>query len=506
MTLANVSWHRDPLARVSYERRPLLPWGAPPPQYHLLTVDTGEHRFLRRICDALGMRTVQLWVEASVSPADFNRVRADGLITALGECDGRTVAIAWSDFRVNAASFGRGNSRRFSAFLRYLRQLPDPTPLVYVVQSAGVSLMEGRTAFSDAFGLWPELLRLAEDHLVLTCATGKCLGLAPLLFGLGHYRVAVAGRTEVNLTGPEVIRLFFGEGFDFAQRAAAERCVERHDLVHEIVPSVDAALELFRALLAAGAPAAVPTTLDSLGERTAALLTAFLDGPPRELVPGWCSRVRLFVGTRHGRSLGLFVNPLERSNNLITVRTLEKYAAGLDLFDAMRLPIASLLDSPGLDPRFEQSDANNIRKILWVGEKIIRYPHGAMGVVTGRCFGGATTLAFPKVFGGWRAVALRGAQLGLMHERIVDRVLSGSARLLEQWREVAAGQAPGFGALLEEGSLDAVIDVTDLPAEIDEFLAQHPSPHPTRPFLTVSPERPRRSGARRALGQGGRTR
>jgi len=506
MTLANVWRQRDPIARVSYQRRPLLPWGAPPPQYHLLTVETGEHRFLRQVCDGLGIRTLQVWVEASVSPADFDRIRCDGLVTALGECDGRTIAIAWSDFRVNAASFGRANSRRFAAFLRHLCQLPDPTPLLYVVHSAGVSLMEGRTAFSDAFGLWPELLRFAEDRLVLTCATGKCLGLAPLLYGLGHYRVAVAGRTEVNLTGPEVIRLFFGEGIDFAQHAAAERCVERHDLVHEIVPSLDAALELFRSLLATGGPFSDSGTCASLGQRTAAVLMSFLDGPPRELVPGWCPRVRLFLGARHGRPLGLFVNPLERSNNMITVRTLEKYAAGLDLFRAMGLPIVSLLDSPGLDPRFEQSDANNIRKILWVGDKIIRYPHGAMGVVTGRCFGGATTLAFPKVFGGWRAVALRGAQLGLMHERIVDRVLSGSPRLLAQWREVAAGQAPGFADLLEEGSLDAVIEVTDLPAEIDEFLAQHPSCRLTRPILTVSGDRPRRSGARRALGREGRTR
>src|SRR5207249_1585512 len=81
-----------------------------------------------------------------------------------------------------------------------------------------------------------------------------------------------------------------------------------------------------------------------------------LDAAPREVVPGWCPRVRLFIGTHRGKPLGLLVNPLERSNNMITVRTLEKYGAGLDLFRALRLPIVSVLDSPGIDPRCEQDD------------------------------------------------------------------------------------------------------------------------------------------------------
>jgi acetyl-CoA carboxylase carboxyltransferase component len=186
--------------------------------------------------------------------------------------------------------------------------------------------------------------------------------------------------------------------------------------------------------------------------------------------------VRLFLGTRNGKPLGLFLNPLEQSNNLISVRTLEKYAAGLDLFRALGAPIVSFLDSPGIDPRVDQSDANNLRKMLWVGEKIIRYPHGAMAVVTARCFGGATTLAFPKVFGGLSAVALRGSRIGTMDERIIDRLLNGSPRLLAEWRHVAAQQGPECEDLLQEGIMDALVDPAELPHEIDRFLARAARP------------------------------
>jgi acetyl-CoA carboxylase carboxyltransferase component len=442
------------------------------PDYHWITIEPGQHRFLNPVFAGFGFGSLQLWIDADVPANRFERSHCQGLVTAAGEFRGRPVAIAWSDFRVNAAAFGHDNSKRFSAFLSHLgRPGAGRIPLIYCVNSAGVSLMEGRRVFADGFALWPDLLAYSEHSPLFTCAIGKCLGLAPLLFGLGHYRVAVAAQTQVNLAGPEVIRMFFGEKIDFTERAAAERFHERNDLVQELVPSVDAAFARFRGLLTgrAATDAAPPA---SLGQRSAALLLPFAKETLQEVIPGWCDRVRLFLGTRNGTRVGIFLNPLERSNNMVTVRTLEKYAAGLDLFRALRVPIVSFLDSPGVDPRFDQSDANNLRKMLWVGEKIIHYPHGAMGVVAGRCFGGSATLAFPKVFGGFRSIAIRGSRFGAMHESIISRLLGGSPRLLRQWNEVAARQGPGLEDLLSAGSLDAVIDPAELPREIDRFLAQ----------------------------------
>jgi acetyl-CoA carboxylase carboxyltransferase component len=439
------------------------------PSYHWITVETGGQRFLRPVAAPLGLEALRVWTEAGVSADGFDRIRASGLVTATGLINGKLVALAWSDFRVNAGSYGQANSRRFVAFLRELdRRGAGPVPLLYFVNSAGISLMEGRRAFSDAFAIWPALLDHSSRHPLLTCATGKCLGLAPLLFGLGAYRMAVAGQTQLNLTGPEVIAMFFGEQVNFGECAGAERFVAKNDLIHELVPSIEVACLRMKALLS---PGSMVERARPDGAATS-LIGPFLDAPPQEVIPGWCDRLRLFLGTRNGRPLGIFINPPDRSNNLITIRTLEKYAAGLDLFRALGHPIVSFLDSPGVDPRFEQSDANNFRRMLWVGEKIIRYPHGSMGVVTRRCFGGATTLVFPKVFSGMRVVALRGSDLGAMHRSIVSRLLAGSPRLLEQWETVAAQQGPGLEDLLENGSLDAVIDPAELPGEIDGFLAR----------------------------------
>ena len=443
--------------------------------YHWITVQAGPHRFLKTVFDSLGVRSLRVFIDSSVTAESFDRGSCGGLFVALGTCHGRTVAIAWSDFRVNAGSYSHDNSRRFSAFLRQLRLEADGgPPLLYVVSSAGLSLMEGRALFSDAFQLWPDLLAYAREHLVLTCAVGKCLGLAPLLYGLGHYRMAVAGRTHINLTGPEVMKLFFGERVDFEHHASVEEIHDHNDLVHELVASVEEAFERWKGILVPELRTR-PASLEA-NPKMAALLGSFLDDAPQELVPGGCSSVRLFLGTRCSQPLGIFINPPRQSNNLITVRTLEKYAAGLDVFGAMGVPIVSFLDSPGVDPRFDQSDANNIRRMLWVGEKIIQYPHGSMGVVTGRCFGGASTLCFPKIFGARRVLALRGSTFGTMQSGIIDRLLHQSPRLREQWRQTAAEQGPDLEDLLASGTLDAVIDPHELPGEIDRFLAHLDGP------------------------------
>ena len=471
------------------------PLARPVDRYHLIPAGPGALRLLRPVQSLCSAPGPELWIEREVSQASFRRTDCRGLITALAHWRGRQVAIVWNDFRVEAGSFGHANARRFAAFLNHLAGMPGRVPLIYVVSSAGVSMMEGRSAFAHAFALWPALRRYAKDHLVMTCATGRCLGLAPLLFGLGHYRVAVAGATQLNLTGPEVLRAFFGASIDFDQCASAERGIGRNDLVHELVPSVEAAMDQFAALLASPPVGAWPA---DLGPATRALLASFLDGPPREVMAGRCARVRLFLGVRRGIRLGVFVNPLERSDNLVTVRTLAKYSAGLDLMQALRLPIVSCLDSPGVDPRFEQSDANNIRTMLQVGGQVISYPHGMMGVVTRRCFGGASTLSFPKVFGGTRAVALRGATIGMMHDRIVGKLLAGSPRLLAQWQAVAARQGQELEDLLADGTLDAVVRADQLAGEVDRFIAavRKPRLHRTRRSTGVPVLALRRVGPR----------
>src|SRR5581483_10434819 len=117
--------------------------------------------------------------------------------------------------------------------------------------------------------------------------------------------------------------------------------------------------------------------------------------------------VRAFLVQKKGTGerLGVLINPPGNTNNMISAETLQKYSDALDFFKALRVPAISMLDAPGIDPRIEQMDKGILKLAVDVSAKIIDYPHGLMGVVVGRCYGGSSVLAFPKYFGSKRIVA-----------------------------------------------------------------------------------------------------
>jgi hypothetical protein len=83
-----------------------------------------------------------------------------------------------------------------------------------------------------------------------------------------------------------------------------------------------------------------------------------------------------------------------------------------------------------------------------------------------------------------------------MDPRIIERQLSGSPRLLTQWKESAARQDTGLSDLLANGTLDAVVELADLPSEVDHFLAR------VKPVLRLLPPRPSREYAARRSSPG----
>jgi acetyl-CoA carboxylase carboxyltransferase component len=457
-----------------------------------------DHRFLAALRPLFSSPSVEAWGREDLT--ELERTDCDGLLCLRGWLNGSRVGVVQCDFRVNGGSFGHDNSKRLTSFLEQMSACG--APVFMAVNSIGVRIMEGRTVFGDAFSIWPALTRFRKTGLLITLAMGKCLGLGALLYGLGHYRMAVGEETHINLTGPEVMKLFFGEKFSFEDFASAERQSRSTDLVHELVADRAAGFERAKALLGLANPSlplpsgismlseipGLPQQRDLIREK----LNSILDevSPHRfELFPELSPIVKIFITERDGQKIGVFVNPPGNANNMITIEALQKYAAGLDFFRSIGVPVVSLLDSPGADPRLEQSDRNNIRSMIWVGDKIIFYPHGTMGIVIGRCFGGATTLGFPKVFGGLKTLVLKGAKLGVIHESIIRTLLSGSPRLLSTWETVHAKETSDAADLIASGIVDQQIEQAEIGGQISLFIEELRSRSLLKNLLKLSDRR-----------------
>lgn len=395
----------------------------------------------------------------------LKRSQSDGAWMIVGRAGTRPVAVIWHDFRVNGGSYGKALSTRMKAFLTMCGRAR--LPLVLKISSVGVRFMEGRTVFDPAFELVPALLAYKEKNLVVAVAHGQTVGLGALSFRIAHYRIAVAEKTYISLTGPQVCDLVFGADASFEEMASAAAEYEKADYVSELVPTLSDALARARTVLdcALGSAAPAATGDGAAEDQTGAFIAAFTDSAV-ELFPGRDAKLRVFIATIDGHRFGVFINPLENVDNMIRVATMDLFEDALDLFQHLELPVLSLLDTPGTDPRADDANRRVISRLVEVGGRIIAYPFPKMGIVIGRGYGGASILGFPKVFGGCAAFALNTARVGIMHAGIIGQLLSGSPRLQSQWAQVSKTQKIDMSDMVEAGALDAVIQREDIRAVV----------------------------------------
>src|SRR5262245_34892536 len=155
-----------------------------PNGYSRIPLSLEEHRFLSGLQSLLDPGTVRAFV--SSSDTGFSRISCDGFATLEGTSQGRPMGVVYNDFRIRGGSFGKEPSRRLA---RFLDELGDRgTPVLMVLNSIGVRLMEGRSVFHDALSVLPAIERFTNRSTLYTFTPGRCLGLGALAFMMGHYR------------------------------------------------------------------------------------------------------------------------------------------------------------------------------------------------------------------------------------------------------------------------------------------------------------------------------
>ncbi len=196
----------------------------------------------------------------------------------------------------------------------------------------------------------------------------------------------------------------------------------------------------------------IPQTLNELLD--------LIPGEKREVFEQLEVGVRVYLVNYRGLKYGLFINPPGRPN-LFRTETIIKYSEALKLFKKMRLPVFSFVDTPGADPRVEENDKGMIRELNELAMQIMDYPYFKMGVVTGRCYGGASIVCFPYFFGGQPVVALEGSNIGIMGNQIISKLLSSSKRLHAVWEMNAAMERDDLGDFVEMGMIEKVMLVSE---------------------------------------------
>lgn len=443
-------------------------------------VDTSELKFLPVLKSLFTESTVFVWGQEQV-----DRIALDGIATLKGNIGTLEVGVIYNDFRVNGGSFGQAASLRVTSFIKELTK--NNTPLIFIFNTIGLRIMEGRTTFDDAFSIIPALLEHKKTAPFFTLSLGLTLGIGAILFRLGHYRIAVENESYINLTGPEVIKKFFGQELDFESIASARNQFVNSSLIQEIVPTKEAAATKIKNFLLFTQQDVQITNYEprSFGEYIGSCAIEHLNTPEKnikkvlnyfngssiEVFNQLNPLVRTFIAKHHGQLLGVLVNPPGNPNNMLTAASLQRYQYALDLFESLKLPIISFLDTAGIDPRTQNyKDKDIISEFANTTQKIIDYPFSKMGFFCGRGYGGANVLGIPKIYGAAATYAIEGSKIGIMHPSLIESLLSGSPRLLEKWRQAHEKETDDLADLIAKGTIDAVVREADVSGIISNFM------------------------------------
>ncbi len=437
-----------------------------------------DFRFLSTLTSIYGEDAqVELYWDSAV---EFNRIQADGVIAVRGTVNEQTVSVILNDFRVNGGSFGQKNMNRMNQFISAIDA--HEGSLIFILNTLGARFTEGRSLFTEVFSMIPSLQRYRKNHLYVAATLGKCLGMGALFLGQAHYRIALGADSLINLTGPEVVSLFFGkESTDFRTFASATHQQKTNSLIHEILPDAESLYRRLRELVSFPAHTMDDAAENLLipdeknpkylkSERVLVKILKEIGSHACEIFPQLSSVARTFLVRREGKTIGVIMNPPLHPNNLLTVRAVDRSQFAMDLFAALKIPVISVIDSPGGDPRASESDADAILKMVNLVHTMIEYPHGKMGIVSGRCFGGSCMFAFPKIFGSLRTVALEGAKIGIISESIVEKILESNPRMRQEWQENQKADLPDLSDMIAGEHLDAIVAIPELGQEISTFL------------------------------------
>src|SRR6185295_6606333 len=300
---------------------------------------------------------------------------ADGVITGVGEIEGRPVAVACYDFTVLGGSMGDVGERKVTR-LRDLA-LKDRIPIVWLVDSAGARLEAGGdidprriAGFADTGYLFREQVVLSGVVPQVAAMVGPGAAGTAYIPGLADFVPMVKGTSSIAIGGPYLVESTVGEKVNEEELGGSRVHNEISGVADAEYPDDAACLQAIREYLSffpSHCEEKPPrrATQDPPDRRDDALLDAVPESPRQafDMHKGILSLVddRKFfpIKPRFARNLitglaridgypvGIVANNSMFYGGVLDVNSADKAARFINLCDAFNVPLVFLQDVPG---------------------------------------------------------------------------------------------------------------------------------------------------------------
>ena len=361
---------------------------------------------------------------------------ADGVLTGIGQIEGRRVCYMANDSTVKAGSWGRRSVEKIIRILETAERLR--LPMVYLVDSAGARI-------TDQVEMFPGRRHGGRIFFMQTRLSGLvpqvCLLLGPSAAG-GAYIPAfcdlvimVEGNASMYLGSPRMAQMVIGEDVTLEEMGGARMHCSVSGcgdvLVDDEQAGIDAVRRYLRSLPSScdegpplAAPAA-PASARSLASIIPAdqnrafnmrkLIEALVDADSIfEIKELFAPELITAFARIDGKPVGLLANQPMAKGGVLFVDSADKAARFIWLCDAFNIPLLFLADVPG----FMIGTAVERAGIIRSGAKMISAVSEAtvptISVIVRKCYGAGLYAMCGPAFGPDACLALPSAQIAVM--------------------------------------------------------------------------------------------
>lgn len=313
---------------------------------------------------------------------DKKYMPADGVVTGIGQVDGRPVAAYSQDFTVAGGSLGNIHAQKICNVMDYA--VKAGMPVIGINDSGGARIQEGVESLSGYGKIFFRNVYASGVVPQITIIAGPCAGGAAYSPALTDFIIMVRDSGSMFITGPEVIKAVTGQKCTMEEIGSAAANASVSGNIHFVAENDQHAIEIARKLLSF-----LPSNnIMDPPHRLNAPLDLSIDVDIRDLVPedpkepidahAVISRVvddgdflevqrdfakNIIVGFARiqGVVVGIVSNQPKVKAGTLDIDASDKSARFIRFCNVFNIPIVTFVDVPGFLPGVQQERGGIIR-------------------------------------------------------------------------------------------------------------------------------------------------
>lgn len=406
------------------------------------------------ILDAGSFQEAGMHVDHDVRGFGFEKKRlaGDGVVTGIGNVEGRPVTVISQDFMVSGGSLGSRHAQKMSEAMQ--RAIELGTPIISVNDSGGARIQEGVKSLAGYGKVFRANVLASGVVPQVAVIAGPCAGGASYSPALMDFCIQLKDNSNMFICGPQVIKASTGEEAPLDKFATANAHATVSGNIHFVANDDKHAAQIIKKLLSflpSNNMEPPPHKLTDISLEDDFGMNEIIpeDGNhpldvyqviERLVDPGeWLEVKRdfaknLVVGFAriNGMVVGIVANQPKFKAGCLDIDSSDKGAEFVMFCDAFNIPIVTLTDVPGFMPGLAQERGGIIRH----GAKML-YAYASctvplVTVIMRKAYGGAYIAMASKDLGGDVVYAWPTAEIAVMGAE-------GAAKIIYK-KELAAAE------------------------------------------------------------------